>query len=625
MKNLLIELNKRKFRKWTTIYISTSITIIGVANVFSGRYNWPTYIFDILVITLLFGFASSLIIIWFHGESKNQKINFSEIFIHTIIIAGLLSVIFFSVDFGAKKTGNMNKKTIAVLPFSDFNETKENEFFADGITDDILTQLSKISELKVISRTSVMKYKNSKMNLEDIARELGAGSILEGSVRTSGNKIRIVSQLIDASNDTHLWSETYDRELNDIFNIQSEISEKIAEALNSKLLPLEKEIIESQYTENFDAYLYYSKGRHEYFNYSMEENEKAIEFFNKAIKIDSNYALAIAGLAEAIEQKVLKYNGNVELYDSAMNLSKKALKINPNLPEAYKSLATAFNGLGKEDQSLLYYRKAIELNPNYWDAILNYGQILLSKNKFDEAFFWISKAQKLAPDNLIGLISLSIIYKNLNCYSNAIDWATKALNLQPNKTFVSFLNSHLAELYLNTGEFSKARKYFRKTVELDSSWSAYWYLGGKIEISAGNFKKAKTYLDKYLKDSTNYPEYYYAYVLLKIGKTETANNILQKELKSYLEYFQNEKQINNTYYISLAEIYAILNDKEKAFEWWQKGIANDYLDIKRITQFPYFDNLKSDARYFKMLKLMNSKINDLKRKIEIHSPNSIVC
>ncbi|MFZ1288555.1 MAG: tetratricopeptide repeat protein [Melioribacteraceae bacterium] len=625
MKNLINELKERKIRKWLAIYLSSAITIIGVVNVFSGRYNWPSFIFDTLVFSLLFGLLSTIFLSWFHGKEQPQKFKIIEIIIQSSLILGLLFTIYFKVDFGKKKIENHNNKVIAVLPFTDFNETKDNQFFADGITDDILTQLSKISDFKVISRTSVMKYKNTKLNLEEIAKELGAGSILEGSVRTSGNKIRIVGQLIDASSDTHLWSETYDRELNDIFKIQTEISEKIAEALNAKLLPIEKELIETNKTDNFDAYIYYSKGRHEYFNFSNDENEKAIEFFKKAIKIDSNYALAFAGLAEALVQKVLKYNGHKELYDSSITLSSKALTINSKLPEAYKALATAHKGLGNEDAAIHYYKRAIELNPNYWDAILNYGQILLTKNKYDEAFYWISKAHNLAPDNIVGLISLSMVYKALNCYSNSIDWANKALALQTNQTFNAFLNSHLADLYLNTGDYSNARKYFKKNMELDSTLSSYWYLGGRIEIAAGNYGTAKKYLDKYLNDKNNYPEYYYAFVLLKIGKIDSAKIILEHELNSYKTYFESEKQTLNIYNIAFAEIFSILNDKEKAFDWWEKGITENFIDIKRITQYPYFENLKNDSRYVKLLESMKTKIREYNNKIKESSPEFKIC
>ncbi len=396
MNNFISELKARKIRKWVAIYISTAITIIGVTNVISNRYSWPAYIFDFIFFSILFGFATTLIIAWFHGKEGRQKLKIIEVVFYSILLLGYISTLYFQINFGETKQINTNSKVIAVLPFTDFNETKENEFFADGITDDILTQLSKISDLKVISRTSIMKYKKTSMNISEIAKELGAGTILEGSVRSFGNKIRIVGQLIDATDDTHIWSETYDRELSDIFKIQTEISEKIAAALHTKLLPLEKELLEANVTENIDAYIYYLKGKHEYFNYSKNENEKAVEFFKKAIEIDPNYALAYAGLAEAYGQRVLKYSEPKVWFDSALVLSKRALSINPKIPEVYKALAITYSGLGNNDLAMSNYKRAIELNPNYWDAILNYGQMFLSKTQYDEAFYWINRAHSLS-------------------------------------------------------------------------------------------------------------------------------------------------------------------------------------------------------------------------------------
>ena len=625
MNKLIEEIKVRKIRKWLAIYVSTGITIVGVTNLISTRYNWSTYIFDIILFTLLFGIAGVIVFAWFHGKEGKQKIKLMEIVLQTILFIGLIVTLYYGIDFGKKKIDTTNRKVIAVLPFTDFNETKENEFFADGITDDILTQLSKISDLKVISRTSVMKYKKTSMNISDIAKELGAGTILEGSVRTLGNKIRIVSQLIDAANDVHIWSETYDRELSDIFKVQSEISEEITAALHSTLLPLEKEQIGINRTDNIDAYIYYLKGKHEYFKYSKNDNEKAIEFFKMAINIDSNYALAYAGLAEAYGQRVLKYSESKEWFDSAMVLSKRALSINPSIPEVYKALATAYSGLGKNNLAMSNYKKAIKLNPNYWDAILNYGQMLLSKSQYDEAFYWISRAHRLAPDNIAGMISLSMAYKNLDCYNEAISWANKAILLQPNHTFNTLLNYYLSELYLNIGDHSNAYKFFNKTIELDSNYVSSWYLGGRIETVAGNYKMSKKYFEKNLRTPDSYPEYFYAFVLLKLNEIDSAKVILANELEIYKEYFETETPGSNFDFIAFAEIYSILNEKENAFKWWKKAIDNNYIDIKRVQQYPYFENIKNDHMYKSMILLMQNKIDSYKNNIRKNYPDFKIC
>ena len=288
MKKIFEEIKERKLRKWLAIYVSTAITTIGVVHLLSIRYEFPDAVFDTVFFTLLFGLATGLIIAWYHGKEGKQKVKKREYIFHLIVIIALGFVLFNRLSPDEISKIDPQRNVVAVLPFANFNDDKENDFFADGITDDILTQLSKISDLKVISRTSVMKYKNTDHNIPEISKELGAGTILEGSVRTYGDKIRIVGQLIDAKNDVHIWSETYDRKLEDVFEIQSEIAERIAAALQANLMPQVKKQLSINPTENMEAYTFYLKGKNYYYNYTYEDNEEAIKFFKKALEVDSN-------------------------------------------------------------------------------------------------------------------------------------------------------------------------------------------------------------------------------------------------------------------------------------------------------------------------------------------------
>jgi len=194
------------------------------------------------------------------------------------------------------------KKSIAVLPFKSLSDSKEDEYFSDGTTEDIISQLSKIGELKVISRTSAMRFKNTTKSLREIGRELDVATILEGSVRRSGDRVRIVSQLVDTRTDEPLWTETYDRQMSDIFEIQSDVAQKIATELRAQLSPEVKRRMERKPTESLEAYDYYLKGREYYYRYRKQDNEHAIELFKKALELDPDYALAYAGLGDALQE-----------------------------------------------------------------------------------------------------------------------------------------------------------------------------------------------------------------------------------------------------------------------------------------------------------------------------------
>ncbi len=622
MKTLINEIKLRKIRKWLAIYISTAITTMGVVHLLSLRYGWPSYIFDIVIFTLVFGIFGTALIAWFHGKEGRQKLKVIEIILHVILIIAYILTLYFNINLSSKPKGNSNSKVIAVLPFSNFNETSDTEFFADGITDDVLTQLSKISDLKVISRTSVMKYKNTQMNIADISKELGAGTILEGSVRTSGNKIRIVGQLIDANNDVHLWSETYDRELEDIFDIQSDIAERIAAALQAKLLPLEMELIENKSTKNIDAYTFYLKGKHYYYNYTEEDNEKAIELFKQALQIDSNYTLAIAGLSDAFAQKVKKYWSDEIWMDSALVLGKKAVSLNPKLAEAYKALASAYDGKGENELALANYKKAIELNPNYWTALLNYGQLKKLSGNYDEALYWIRKANVLSPGDIMGNISISMLYSDLNCFDAAIEWGKKALALGSDNRFA---NSFLGEVYLNSGDYKNAKKYFEQSINLDSNWVFGWYLGARLESILGNYKLSKKYFDKYQRITQTAPEYFYAHTLLKLDENDSAKVIIDEELADYSSYLKDSPKFDNFIYMSFAEVHAINKDKENAFKWWRKALSKGYVDASRIKTFPYFENLRNEPQYNILLDKMQTKLDSFKTEIKNNFPEYAEC
>lgn len=623
MKKFITEIKERKIRKWLAIYVSSGITIIGISNIISSRYGLPDFIFDIIFFSILFGLLSVIIIAWFHGKEGAQKFKKSEIFSHSLILLGLLTFLYFRVSGVIESKDISNKNIIAVLPFVDFNRTRENDFFADGITEDILTNLSKISDLKVISRTSVMKYKNSTMNILEIAKELGAGSILEGSVRTYGNNIRITGQLIDAENDIHLWAETYDRELKDIFSIQSDISERIAAALHASLSPLEKKLIKENTTYSLDAYTFYSKGRYFYYNYNQEDNEKAIEFFKKALDVDSNYSLALSGLADSYCQRIVKYWYDNSWYDSALVLAKKAILINPNLAESYKSLALAYDGLGEKKLAAINYEKAIKLNPNMWTAIMNYGQIKMHSGYFDDALDLLQKANILAPHQMGNIISLSLLYKYLQCDSLAIDWGLRALSLEPKNTYSL---THLGSVYLSFNNFTKALEYFNKAIEIDDNWIYGWFLGASIQTVLGNHHEAKKYYEKYLSIANSNPEYFYAFSLLKTETNlDSAKQILEKEEKSYVEFMNEFSDIPNYNYMALAEIYSIKKQNDQAFYWWNKAIENGYTQIDRNTNFPYLENIKKDKRFKFYLQRTEKKIDSIKTLIRNKFPEYQIC
>ncbi len=297
-----------------------------------------------------------------------------------------------------------SEKSIAILPFTNMSSDPEQEYFSDGITEDIIAQVSKIHELKVISRTSVMQYKGSQKSLTEIATELKVLYLLEGSVRKFGNKLRVVAQLIDAEQDTHLWAETYDRDMIDVFSIQTEIAEHVAGCLQAKLTVGERRMISDRPTTNLDAYNFYLLGRSHYHKVTPEDFNKAIDYYKKAIGLDVNFALAYAALAAATLYNGAGYYG-IKPHDAmpeGYRLAQIALELDPNLSDAYAARAEVYDwyfydwNKAEED-----YRKAITLNPNNANAHLYFALHLVACKRLDEALAERKIALELDPHSIL--------------------------------------------------------------------------------------------------------------------------------------------------------------------------------------------------------------------------------
>jgi serine/threonine-protein kinase len=356
------------------------------------------------------------------------------------------------------------EKSIAVLPFSNLSTDPENEYFSDGITDDIIAQLSKISDLKVTSRTSVMQYKGSAKNLRQIGRELGVASVLEGSVRRAGDRVRIVSQLIDAETDGHRWSETYDRDLTDIFAIQSDVAGKIADALKATLSPKEKDSIRRRPTEDIEAYNLYLQGVYHWNKFTPESSKRAFDNFEAAIERDPDFGLAYTGLANAYFSVALG-GGDTESHPSqpfvlAREAAEHALAIDPGIADAHATLASVHYWHDWDWEAAdKAFRKSTELGCGCLEPWLKYGFFLAGMARFDEGLAAARKARELDPVSLI-------------------------------------VNTHLGHHHYWSRDFERAARQFQRTLELNDVFpparvSLAWVnlLTGKIDMALVEFER----------------------------------------------------------------------------------------------------------------------------------------
>jgi len=457
------------------------------------------------------------------------------------------------------------RERIAILPFANISPDPQDEYFADGMTEELISTLSKIETLKVISRTSVMRYKHSDKSVEEISRELNVGSILEGSVRKAANDLRITVKLIDVQKDEHLWSKDYERRLENVFAVQKEIAHKIVESLPIDILPRDKRSIEKQETSSVDAYELYLKGRYLWNKRSKESMTESVEYFRAAAQKDPSYALPYIGLADAFSILVIsKHIPPDEGYPKAKRALAKALEIDDNLGEAHASL-----GLLKSDADWDWtgaeqeYKKAIKLKPNYATA-----------------HHWYS----------------ILLGPTLGKMEEGLAEAKKALELDP---LSAIINLNIAYAYMATGDLDLADQHAKKALDLEPDFLEAFEIQVWLDVENGKFQEAINRLEKI---DSMFPERHkrmrlaIASVYASSGDIDRAKQIFKDAASKPGEEYVS--------WLNHAEYYATIGEKDKAFEALNNAFKNHDQEMCSVKGFPEFRSLSSDPRFSELLAKM---------------------
>ena len=504
---------------------------------------------------------------------------------------------------GAPSASALDRKSVAVLPFQNLSPDPENAFFADGMTEDILTQLAKIRDLKVISHSSVMRYKGTQKPIQTIASELGVATVLEGSVRRAGNRVRIVGQLIDARSDEHLWAETYDRELKDVFAIQSEVAQRIAAALKATLSPAEKKRIEQSPTQDLAAYDLYLKGRELYNRYRKADNEAAIELFQKALELDPAFALGYAGLGDAYAQRALRFGFPQSWLDTSLEVSRKAIALNSELAEGYKALGLAYQAKGKYRESLDATRRAAEINPNYAAAVGNVGADLELLGRLDEALPWSLRAFELDPTGAIESATIGSVYEALGDARQAERWLKRSLELQPD---LGQGHTFLIYFYLHQRRDEEALQQTRTAATLVSNFPQGLNAAAITELVTGNSPRAQQLFEQVLpsfrgvrqgvRNAGAGAETYLAFLLLRAGRRGEAEALLEESLATDRRAADEGNEDWSVPY-DTACVHALRGEKDEAFRWLDKAVEAGWRGWPLGTRSPLLDSLRSDPRF----------------------------
>jgi TolB-like protein/Tfp pilus assembly protein PilF len=447
MSGFFEELKRRKVYRVAIAYIVASWALAqGLAQVLPV-FEISNSVIRVVIALLLIGFPLALVLAWVFDITPTGIRRTPSAAVETVptshrrrnlfMLAAAGVIVSAGVGFFVLPRAVAHKvdKSIAVLPFENLSDEKENAYFADGVQDDILTNLSKIGDLKVISRTSVMGYRGVKQGVREIGKALGVSTILEGSVRRSGNRVRVNVQLIDANNDEHIWASDYDRDLTDVFAIQTDLAEKISAALKAKLSPSEKASMEQRPTQNNEAYLAFVRA-HDLWSSSYEDTEKLKEgeqMYQSAIDLDPKFALAFARFSQLESWFVHSFEATPARRQKARDLAKRALELQPDLPEAHLAQGFVNYYIDNDfDAAAREFQIAQSGLPNESEVYLSLGAIQRRQGKWQESNASLEKAVSLNPKDVWSMQNLAINYEVQREFDSANKVLDRALAVDPN-------------------------------------------------------------------------------------------------------------------------------------------------------------------------------------------------
>jgi adenylate cyclase len=499
------ELRRRRVIRATIVYAVVAWILIQVASVVLPAFNLPEWSLKLVVVLAALGLPIAIVMGWMFDVSASG--------LKRTPPAALAPQVPLSADTPAPAAAGpaagspkpapseaSERRTVAVLPFVNMSGDAENEYFSDGISEEILNLLAKLPQLKVASRTSTFHFKGKDVSIPVVARELGVSAVLEGSVRRAGDHVRITAQLIDADSDSHLWSETYSREMKDVFAIQDDIAHSIVDALEVKLTPQERRSIQFVATSDPEAYDYYLRGRSYMYSMARRDYEHAIRMFEQAIQVDSKYALAYAGIADAYSHLYRYMEATHQNVDRANRASEQAVVLDPESAEAHASRGLALFISEKYDEAEREFDRATSLNSNLFEAWYYFGLASSSRGNFVKAAQLYTRASEVNPSDYQAPIFLAQAYNSMGRKHDemkvrlgALGIVERHLRLNPHDTRALYFG---AQNLWRVGEHSKAKDLAERALKQDQNEPVVLYNVACFYVEQGNLEGAIDLLER---------------------------------------------------------------------------------------------------------------------------------
>jgi TolB-like protein/Flp pilus assembly protein TadD len=538
-----------------------------------------------------------------------------------MLLLGLLVVAqwFYFRNRGDDQSSPSAEKSIAVLPFENRSADESDAYVADGLTDDLITRLSVIADLRVISRGSIQTYRGQGLSYGRIASELGVSTLLIGGVQRSGSTYRISAQLIEGSTSRPLWSTTYTKEGSDVLLVQAQISQRIANVLKVRLSEIEKDRLGQLQTGSLSAYDYYLKGRDLYRKLTGRDNENAVENFRRAIALDPEYSLAWAGLADAYSQMHMRYGKEVGWIDSGMRAASHAIRLDPMSAHAYKALANGFNYKKRYDTAFKLLKKAVDLNPGYEQAVGNLGVSYFLAGDFVESLLWEKRAAGLNPRNAIPYQIIGWTYRLLGDLSAAETWLNKSLELDSNLWDTYEL---LAYVYVGQGRKSEALRLIPEMMTRGEPDTRRLETAGIMAHYAGDRTTAREYFrrsielnESYQNDPNTTSPVHLGQLLLEEGRRVEAEVLLAHASATFEREISEGSQDDGPPF-NLAAISAIRGDRSACVRWLRKAVEAKWVDYAMVTDGPWFANFRNDAEVVSIVAEVKGRMEEQSLKAQ---------
>jgi len=580
------ELKRRKVFRVAATYAVVAWILMQIGEVTFPALNIPEWVMSTLVVILLAGFPIAVIFAWIFDKTPqgyiktdapeteniggmNVKVDNRPFYLqkrNIILVLGLLIGVLIGTYSGDSFKGSIDNKSIAVLPFDNYSTAAEDQYFSDGMTEVIIANLAKVKDLKVISRTSVMEYKNTTKKLKEIAKELGVAHILEGSIQRANGRVRVVGQLIDANTDEHIWAETYDKKESDIFELQSDVAIEIANALKTELTDEVKARMSEKLTESTIAYEYYLKGNmYESAGHSKENLFAAISEYERAVAIDPDFAEAHAQIGKMhAHVKWYRY----DLSDTRLEMSKQSIDRSMNL---------------KPNNSIV----RIARGTYYYHGFRDYGKALAD----------YIKARELAPGNISAIYRIGLIYRRLGDYDKAIEQMEQAIGLDPRS---ALMLQNLAGSYVAIRQYDQVESIVKKTDDLGSIMTKINYGIRSEYLASGDALRAKNTLYQIDNENSERRKLYYNFILKDYDEINRILDITTKEFFTNVQLY-----IPKSYYRGMASSgLGRKSDSQKYFNETISHLKN------KINDYP------DDPRFYSTLGLTYARLGENKDAID---------